>query len=225
LGAVSDEIIRRGLSIHFHVMGRPTANYTEELFHKAAEAGCRWISWGVETGSQRLLDLIRKGTRSQVIRDVLRNSARAGISNLAMMIFGLPTSTGEDLERTFELIDDIYPHVTAFTASSFALFEKTYFAKHADRHGLQVIKREELFRRDGVKVHSGRLQYMLKSSGGKPAPPAGPVEIGQWNRRRQWLGEVPFEEKLCCEHFLLHAAQRHAPPRINPIRPQPREAA
>ncbi len=225
LDALSEEILGRGMKIHFHAMGRPTANYTAELLFKASAAGCRWISWGVETGSQRLLNLIRKGTQRKTIRKVLENSSRAGISNLVMMIFGLPTSGEEDLRETFDLIEDVYPCVSAFTASSFALFENTWFARNAEKCGLKVVKREELFRSSGVPVHSGRLQYMQLSSGKEPAPPSGPIEIGRWIRRRQWLGETPFEENLCCEHFLLHAAYKAAPPLFNPIRPVTGKAA
>ncbi len=225
LNALSDEILARNLRIHFHAMGRPTANYSAELLFKASAAGCRWISWGVETGSQRLLNLMRKGTHANTIRKVLENSSRAGISNLAMMIFGLPTSGEEDLRETFDLIEDVYPYASAFTASSFALFENTWFARNAEKCGLTVVKREELFRSGEVSVHSGRLQYMRISSGKEPAPPLGPIEIARWTQRRQWLGEVPFEENLCCEHFLLHAASKAAPPLFNPVRPATGKAA
>ncbi len=225
LDALSDEILARGLKLHFHIMGRPTEKYTADLLNKASEAGCTWISWGVESGSQRLLNLIRKGTTSKGIRRVLENSSQAGISNLAMMIFGLPTSGEEDLEETFRLIDDIYPCTTAFTASSFALFENTWFANNADRFGLRVVKREELFRSNGKAVHSGRLQYLQKSSDNRDAPPSGPVEIARWLQRRQWLGNIPFEEKLCCEHFLLYAAKKAASPKFNPMVPAPPKAA
>ena len=225
LDALSGEILARGLKLHFHIMGRPTEKYTANLLNKASEAGCTWISWGVESGSQRLLNLIRKGTTSNGIRRVMENSSKAGISNLAMMIFGLPTSGEEDLEETFRLIDDIYPYTTAFTASSFALFQNTCFANNADRFGLRVVKREELFRSNGTAVHSGRLQYMQKSSDDQDAPPSGPVEIARWLTRRQWLGDIPFEEKLCCEHFLLHAARKEVSPRFNPIVPAPPKAA
>ena len=49
-------------------MARPTGRYTKELLATARAAGCVWLSFGVETGSERLLDLCRKGTHVAEIR-------------------------------------------------------------------------------------------------------------------------------------------------------------
>ena len=51
LEKLSDEILQRNLSVRFHLMGRPTRDHTPKRLTKAADAGCRWISWGIETGN------------------------------------------------------------------------------------------------------------------------------------------------------------------------------
>ena len=70
----ADELLSRRMKIFFHFMGRPTSDYTPERLEKIARAGCSWISWGVESGSQRLLDTAGKGTVVSDVLNVLRNS-------------------------------------------------------------------------------------------------------------------------------------------------------
>jgi radical SAM superfamily enzyme YgiQ (UPF0313 family) len=71
-------------------MARPTGRYTKELLATARAAGCVWLSFGVETGSERLLDLCRKGTHVAEIRAAITESARADISNLVMLVLVYP---------------------------------------------------------------------------------------------------------------------------------------
>ncbi len=227
LERLSDEILRRNLHLHFHLMARPTQDHTPARLAKAAAAGCRWISWGIETGSQRLLNLVRKGTRREVIERLMHDSHQAGIANLMMMIFGLPTSTADDLEQTFDLIDQVYPSVAAIKSSSFVLFDGTPFARDAARFGLVVTGRQELLRIAGRPVHSTRLHFMTRASDRTLVPPPGPLEVSRWMQRRRWLGELSLLESLCCEHFLLYSARVASDPDISrdPMRPLPRKAA
>lgn len=213
---MADEIIARKGAFSFHVMGRPTEAYTPQRLDKMYRAGCRWICWGVETGSQRLLDLCGKGTDVTVVERVIRQSARAGISNLLMMIFGLPTSSETDLRQTFRFLENVYPSTDALSASSFVLWAHTPFARSAPQLGLHVSGAEEILRIQGAPLHSHRLKYLETGTDGSLRPPGGPQEVIQWERRRRWMGEASFLEHLPCEHYLLYAARRaqtHVKPR------------
>jgi hypothetical protein len=199
------------------------AAYTPARLEKLAASGCRWISWGVETGSQRLLDLVHKGTQVPVIEQVLRDSHAAGISNLAMMIYGLPRSTPTDLQATFGLLERVYDQVDATTASAFALFEGTVFGRRAREFGLTVTGRQVELRVGPRAIHSGRLEFREQAEDGSLRPPCGPIEVAQWQHRRAWLGEPPFLEGLPCEHYLLYVSGRHAALRSAPLSPRPHD--
>jgi anaerobic magnesium-protoporphyrin IX monomethyl ester cyclase len=201
-------ILERGLHLAFQVMARPTADYTEARLARAAAAGCRWISWGVESGSQRLLDLARKGTRAEVIPEVLRAARGAGISNLAMLIFGLPTSTDQDLAATLRLLEAIYPELDAVTASSFVLFDGTPFGRRPDRYRLLPLEAQVLLGRGDGVVQSYRRRHHEVADDGGDRPPRAPLELAAWEQRRRWLGELCFDQ-LCVEHYLLFAERRH----------------
>ena len=210
---LAEEILSRGLNVYFHIMGRPTDDYTLETLQTLFKAGCRWISWGIESGSQRLLDVSQKGTSAETIRRIVGDSHRAGISNLLMLIFGLPTSTDEDFDATMGLLDDLVDSVDALTCSSFQLYDGTAFASQARNFGLQITGREMLFSSEHGCVHSKRLLYREKGGDGTMRPPGGPQELARLERRKLWtrqsyglLTEDSIFQSLCCEHYLLYAS-------------------
>jgi hypothetical protein len=208
LEALAAELVSRRADLRFHVLGRPTADYTRERLGKIAAAGCAWVSWGVESGSQRLLDLAGKGTSVGVVETVLHDARSVGISNLMMMMFGLPGSADTELRKTFAFIERVYDSVDAMTASAFALFENTAFARRAARYGLEAGEPEVEFTVGGRPVRNRRLRFRERTADGSLRPPRGPVEAGEWQARRRWLGEVPFLEGVACEHYLLHVSRR-----------------
>jgi radical SAM superfamily enzyme YgiQ (UPF0313 family) len=207
---LADEIIARRLDIAYHIMGRPTESYTADVCRRLSEAGCRWISWGIESGSQRLLDVCAKGTRVETVERVVRNAGQAGISNLLMMIFGLPTSCDSDLEATFDLLDALADVTDDITCSSFQLWEKTAFAANPAACGLRITGRERFFDSPHEAVHSLRLFYREKATDGTLRPPSGAIEIARWQRRRRIAGRHHEMEGLSCEHTLLYTAWRNA---------------
>jgi len=224
LNALAEEILRRGLRINFHVLGRPTIDHNKSLLEKLFAAGCRWISWGVESGSQRLLDIAGKGTIAENVEQVLADSKEAGISNLAMMIYGLPTSSDDDFKQTMDFNERIYESVDAMTASAFVLFETTSFAKNVSLFGMSLMGKDEEVKIDGKPIHSRRLKFREIASDGSLRPPKGPVEVGEWLRRRKWLGEVPFIEGVACEHYLLYVSREKAGSLGSPARPRKKTA-
>ena len=207
LRSLSEEILRRRLQLSFHVMARPTADFTTGTLDLAATAGCVWISWGVESGSQRLLNLSNKGTEVSVIKRVMGAARQAGISNLAMMIFGLPGGDDTDLQQTLALVEQIYPNLDAMTGGAFVLFEGTSFARRAVNLGLEVTGRGVILAGQGGELHSGRLSFLERSWDGSLRPRRGPLELAVWQQRNRWLGELPLLNRLCAEHYLLHASR------------------
>jgi radical SAM superfamily enzyme YgiQ (UPF0313 family) len=209
LVSIADALLRRGLTCHFHIMARTIQAYTPALLEKAAQAGLRWISWGMESGSQKLLDLMGKGTTVEESENVLKHAAAAGISNLLMMIFGAPGTNRQELDNTFNFIDRVYNNVDAMTASAFVLFDQTPFARNPTRYGIEIMGRETLYSVNQMAVHGMRLSFRREGEPGCVPSALAREEVDLWKRRRAWLGPVPFLEHVCCEHYLLHVAARH----------------
>ena len=66
----------------------------------AAKGGCVRLTTGLETGSQRLADLMKKGTTLDSISAFLHGAAHAGISTRGTMIIGHPGETADDVEES-----------------------------------------------------------------------------------------------------------------------------
>src|SRR5690242_18243013 len=78
--------------------------FGRELLGKMYDSGCRFILWGVESGCQRILDLMDKGTKVSETEQVLEDARAAGLKNHVFVIFGFPTETQEELQLTLDLL-------------------------------------------------------------------------------------------------------------------------
>lgn len=75
-----------------------------EILEKMKLAGCQFLSFGVESGSDRILRLMNKGITTTQTEKVLRDSARVGIKNSIFLILGYPQEHKEDVESTVDFI-------------------------------------------------------------------------------------------------------------------------
>lgn len=108
-------IIERNLDIFWNCEIR--ADMVEPgLLEVMGRAGCRQILIGVETGSQRLLDLVRKDITVEDIRRATRLAHENKMEVYAMLVNGIPTETIEDVRETDRLLKEIRPDYTEFLA-------------------------------------------------------------------------------------------------------------
>lgn len=94
-----------GLSWHGFVRFEE-ALLDEELVDRLARAGCSMLQLGLESGSQRVLDRLGKGTRLEVASSILRNLERAGIEAYVYVMLGTPGETEEDAEATLRFLEE-----------------------------------------------------------------------------------------------------------------------
>jgi anaerobic magnesium-protoporphyrin IX monomethyl ester cyclase len=66
----------------------------------AAASGCVRLTTGLESGSQRVLDLMHKGTRLDLTARYLRDAHAAGVSCRCTMISGYPGETADDVRAS-----------------------------------------------------------------------------------------------------------------------------
>lgn len=99
-----DEIINRNLSFPWECKVHP-GTVDEKLMEKMKKAGCYSISVGIESGSQKVLDLMRRGTSVEQTQNLLQLCNQAGIKVKAFFSFGHVSETITDIEKTFEFIE------------------------------------------------------------------------------------------------------------------------
>ncbi len=89
-----------------------------EILQQLADVGCWQIWYGVESGSQRVLDVINKQTKLVAIRRAVQQTKDAGISPCGFFMLGMPTETVEDIESTIRFSRELpldEAHFTFFT--------------------------------------------------------------------------------------------------------------
>ncbi|HXF85232.1 MAG TPA: radical SAM protein [Anaerolineales bacterium] len=74
----------------------------EEMLSLMGKAGCRLISWGIESGNEQILKHARKGAYPDKAERALRWAKKAGIMNWGYFIIGLPGETEETIRQTID---------------------------------------------------------------------------------------------------------------------------
>lgn len=83
---------------------------TPETLIKMAESGCVKIAYGVESGSPRILKLIRKRITLEQISNAFRWAKKVGIQTSGFLMIGShPTESIEDLDQTIRFMKRIKP--------------------------------------------------------------------------------------------------------------------
>jgi anaerobic magnesium-protoporphyrin IX monomethyl ester cyclase len=89
----------------------------EELIKAMRAAGCRGMSIGVESGSQKILDMASKRITLDEARNVIKIAKRHGIKVLCSFIFGLPGETWDTVNETIQFVKDTLPTGVQFNVA------------------------------------------------------------------------------------------------------------
>jgi len=82
----------------------------KEILKKMYKAGCRKIEFGVESGSQRILDnVLRKGIRIEQAGKAIKEAKESRILTYVFFMMGSPTETIEDIKKTVDFINKTKP--------------------------------------------------------------------------------------------------------------------
>jgi len=101
--AIRDEIKKRGIKVKFAFPNGLRADFlSKEVLIALKSMGTYSIAIGVESGSQKVLDMAKKGITLSRIEDAFSKAKQIGFETWAFFMFGLP---GEDLETAQKTID------------------------------------------------------------------------------------------------------------------------
>jgi radical SAM superfamily enzyme YgiQ (UPF0313 family) len=112
--AVCEALKNRDLGITWSVEAR-VDNVSWETLSTLRDAGCTYIAYGVESGSQRLLDHMNKRITKEQIRETIRMTKEAGIAIRAYFMMGLPTETLQEMEATVRFAMELDVEVASFS--------------------------------------------------------------------------------------------------------------
>lgn len=89
---------------------------TEPMLKALSEAGCRRISYGVESGTERVLKVLNKGITLEQARRAFALSKAYGFTTYADFMIGAPTETKEEILETIAFARSLKADYAQFSA-------------------------------------------------------------------------------------------------------------
>ncbi|MDD2805039.1 MAG: radical SAM protein [Elusimicrobiales bacterium] len=107
-------IVESGMKISWNCNVRANTA-SDELFADMAAAGCRRALLGVESGSQALLDRMKKGITLDAVRRTMALTRKHGMRVNAAFILGTPGETRGTARQTYEFARELDPDYVMFS--------------------------------------------------------------------------------------------------------------
>ncbi|MEO5369049.1 MAG: B12-binding domain-containing radical SAM protein [Magnetococcus sp. DMHC-1] len=86
-----------------------------EILKDLKSAGCSYIAYGIESGSQRVLDYVHKRITLDQIRHTCAVTKESGLAIRGYFMLGFPTETLQEMEETIRFAIELDPEVASFT--------------------------------------------------------------------------------------------------------------
>jgi anaerobic magnesium-protoporphyrin IX monomethyl ester cyclase len=109
-----DAVLQRDAVIPFECLSRVDL-MDEEMVRLLKEAGCVRIAFGAESGSQKVLDAMNKGTRVEQIRHTAELCRHFGIETYFYIMLGYPGEEWIDIRKTVALLKETRPDAFSST--------------------------------------------------------------------------------------------------------------
>jgi anaerobic magnesium-protoporphyrin IX monomethyl ester cyclase len=98
------------LKFQYKIQSRVDLLLKEDAIDALAASGLHQAWVGAESGSQKILDAMDKGTTVQEIRDATRLLKKRGVEVCFFLQFGYLGETKADIEQTIRLVEELLPH-------------------------------------------------------------------------------------------------------------------
>jgi anaerobic magnesium-protoporphyrin IX monomethyl ester cyclase len=106
-------ILDRGLEVKWIVQAR-VDTVDKEVLSAMKEAGCHYVLFGVESGSPKMLDIMKKRITLDRARRAFQDCRDLGIKTQAFFLFGVPGENQETIEETIEFARELDADSTQF---------------------------------------------------------------------------------------------------------------
>ncbi|MFW9971577.1 MAG: B12-binding domain-containing radical SAM protein [Candidatus Odinarchaeota archaeon] len=132
---IAEEIIRRDLRVSYLFMAR--VNFAnEEIFHKLKRSGTSAVLFGIESGSQYLLDNINKNYTVDQIKTAIKAAKRAGLFVIGSFIFPLPSENNLTKNETIHLIREL--NFDSYFINPPAVQQGSEWSKNPNKYNIEI---------------------------------------------------------------------------------------
>jgi anaerobic magnesium-protoporphyrin IX monomethyl ester cyclase len=108
---------QHNLKFKFKIQSRVDLLLEEDTIKDLAIAGCDEVWVGAESGSQKILDAMDKGTKLEQIEEASKLMKQHGIKPCFFLQFGYPGEDSKDIESTIQMVKNLMPHDIGISVS------------------------------------------------------------------------------------------------------------
>jgi hypothetical protein len=196
LERLADEILARGLDVRYGFSGfYASRQVTREVLEKAHVSGCRWLYIGAESLTQRLIELMAKGTEAGHVLDVIRWCREIGILPFTSYFFGFPTQTADEVKQEARIAKD---NAAFFTipgdGGEFYLTAGSAICRHPEKYSVDQIETHAAFATPTGTITSISPRYRAPGLSGSQAKRLFLETVGD---------DYPYEAGAFWSHFVI----------------------
>ena len=174
---IMDKLIDFKTNINIIIQGARVESANRDLYKKMKKANVKYISYGLESGNQDVLDYYNKGFALEQARNAVNLSREMGFITTATFIMGAPIETEKHLENTINFACSIPLDMAFFLPLYYQMFSplwkeavknkkisKNEYSVSADSHrnlGNFTLKELYEYSRKGSKQFYSRPSYMF----------------------------------------------------------------
>lgn len=133
------KIRERNIEIYWSDCGRVN-NLTYELLESMYQSGCRKLTFGFESGSEKILELINKNIDLNKLERVLKWCYEIGIKSDLEVIIGLPYESEAEFAETYKFIYRNRKYINYFWVNEFFVVPNSLIGKYPDRYDISIRK-------------------------------------------------------------------------------------
>jgi radical SAM superfamily enzyme YgiQ (UPF0313 family) len=137
-----DGLLTSGLKMYWYGHAR-AAGLGPDLARKMHRAGCRYLKFGVESGSDRMLRIMRKACTAREQEEGVRAAHGVGMKTRTSLIYGFPGEREEDLRDTLGFVERNREAIDRVRPSETVMVPESDLALHPEKYDIDV---EELER-------------------------------------------------------------------------------
>jgi len=155
------------LSIRAACRASEFSRYEDEFINLLKKAGIKFIQCGIESGSQRILNFIKKGITIEQVLTTTRKLKEHNIEAGFTFMSGFPTETKKDLYQTLDLIDhirEINPDVNISSIFTYTAYPGTELYHSALQHGFKEPQKLEEWGNYTFFTSSKKLNWLSKKN-------------------------------------------------------------
>jgi len=141
---ISDFISGLDSPMYWQTMVRMEKSFTPPILRRLRQGGLRLLSFGMESGNQRILDQMRKGTKVEDNKRLAHDVFEAGVAVHINNIFGFPTETEDESQDTLDFLIENKSHVTSVYIEVFKMLEFAPVQLHPEEFGIVRVRRRKI---------------------------------------------------------------------------------